>query len=583
MSLTRATKYSALSVLAAMLIAILAVAISQVHSFDVFWQLEAGKYMAQTRSFIYTDTFTLMKDVPRYEHTWLHSLILYGSWLLGGYAAISVLKGVLITMTLAVLAWTAARRGASLPAIALVLPAYILTSGGWLSRPQLWTFICFAIFVAALEHYLRHRCRHVFWLVPLALFWSNAHAGSVLAIAILAAYLVGESAQALWQKRFRCAGIGKLAILAGAVFAAGMVSPYPSRWFNTLLQAKDLGAKVDAAGKVSGSATAVFNMDWTPTTFQQDPVFFYAMGVVAAIMLLGWRRLRLADLCLLLGLSLMGLKLIRHIPFFYMGAIAICPAYLDAAVEPLKKRLPDLYRSVAALVILCLAAGLFAWDYRPLYRVYGAFNTGLREWHYPVEATEFLVEHKLPKNIYNTYDWGGYLAWQLYPDYLVFWDGRQNSPQMFQYGWNIMAGKPEWQQLLDQFKVNTIITRASTIDTGQRYPLLDRLALSPDWALVFNAESSMIFVRRGSVKDDWLHKYEKSKLKIQDTILSEALLMVSVNPNRYMAWWEMGLIYARRKQYANAVFALRQHLARAPMPNPAARKLLGQLEEALVR
>ena len=47
-----------------------------------------------------------------------------------------------------------------------------------------------------------------------------------------------------------------------------------------------------------------------------------------------------------------------------------------------------------------------------------------------IAAGEFVEEHKLARNIYNTYDWGGYMAFKLFPDYLMFWDGRQDSAEM---------------------------------------------------------------------------------------------------------------------------------------------------------
>jgi hypothetical protein len=61
-----------------MVFAVLAVAISEVHSFDVFWQLQSGRYIWESQSMIHSDLFTLAADVPRSEHTWLHSLILLG-------------------------------------------------------------------------------------------------------------------------------------------------------------------------------------------------------------------------------------------------------------------------------------------------------------------------------------------------------------------------------------------------------------------------------------------------------------------------------------------------------------------------
>ncbi len=581
MKFPRITTYFGPGILCAMLLAILAVTISVVHSFDVFWQLQNGRYMVDTMSMIRTDTFTLAADVPRHEHTWLHSLILFGLYKVAGYGAISVLKGLVITATACFLTLAARRRKSSWLAIATLLPVFLLTSGGWLERPQIWTFLCTAIFIWWLEGYLNRPSWQILWLLPLMMFWSNLHAGSILALALVAAYLVGETGQSLIARRFSWLGTGQLFGLLVGVLLAGLANPYPARWFNTLLGSYKLGATVDAAGKVTGSSLAVFNMDWTPTTFQNQPIFFYAMALAGVIMLLGWRRLRLSDLCLLAGLALMGLKLVRHVPFFYMGMVAILPAYLDQLAEPLRQRLPQLYRNIAMVAVCALAIGSFWYFWQPLYRVYGLFNTGLRSWHYPIAATEFVKEHKLPKNIYNTYDWGGYMAFKLFPDYLMFWDGRQNSAEMFNLGWNVMAGKPDWEQILNKFNVNTIVTRASTIDTGQKYPLLDRLAAHPDWYLVLNTESSMVFVRRGSVSEDWLKKHALSKKRIDDTVLSETLLMIKNNANRYMSWWEMAQIYTRRKQYNNALFALNQYLARAPKRFPAAEKLHRQLTQVV--
>jgi len=113
-----------------------------------------------------------------------------------------------------------------------------------------------------------------------------------------------------------------------------------------------------------------------------------------------------------------------------------------------------------------LAAIAWGWlFYQPLWRVYGPFNAGLREWHFPVAASEFVKREKLPRNLYNTYDWGGYLEWTLFPDYQVFWDQRQNSVEMFRLGWEAMAGKPSWRDTFTCFKINTVVFRPLTIDT----------------------------------------------------------------------------------------------------------------------
>ncbi len=573
--------YLGLFLLLVMLFAILAVTISEVHSFDVFWQLQNGRYMTDTKSLIHKDTFTLLADTPRQEHTWLHSLILYGLYCLAGYGAISILKGVVITAAAMFLVLAARLRLASWAAIVLVLPVFFWTSGGWLERPQIWTYLCCAIFIWGLEKYLKNPSWRIFWLLPLTLFWSNVHAGSILAIALVSAYLIGETGQSLVEKRFSWLVPGRLFALLAGVFLAGLANPYPAGWLQTLFSSYNLGAKVGASGVKTGVFTAVYNMDWTPTTFQNDSTFFYSLGVTALIMLLGWRKLKISDICLMFGLGMMGYKLVRHIPFFYIGMVAILPAYLDQIAEPVRVRLSELWRKVALVGIFILATGFFWYLWNPVYHVYGTFETGLRSWHYPIAATEFVRQNKLPKNIYNTYDWGGYMAFKLYPEYLTFWDGRQTSPEMFKQGWQVMSGKPDWEDILNKFDVKTIVTRASTIDTGQKYPLLDRLAVHPDWYLVFQTESSMVFVKRSSVPDSWLSQHAIPKVKMDDTILSEAQLMVRYDINRYMAWWSMADIYARRNQYANALFAVNQYIARTPKPTEPALSLRNQLIQVL--
>lgn len=582
MNCSRVILVSGPAIVCGMLAAILAVAISEIHSFDVFWQLQNGRYMFETGQMIRTDLFTLASDMPRHEHTWLHSLILFSLYKLFGYSAISVLKGGVVAATACVLVAVARKRSSSWLAISLVVPVFMLTSGGWLERPQLWTFLGTALFIWILEDYVKRPSWRLLWLLPIMVVWSNLHAGSILAVAITFAYLVGGTVQHLLQKDFTWRFLVQMTSVFVGVILAGMVNPYPNKWISVLLGSYSLGSGGDPSGKGGEvNILAMYNMDWTHTTFQREPLFYYLLVVVLFVLLLGWKRLKVSDLCLLVGLALMGNKLVRHIPFFYFGVIAILPVCCDSFVAPIQKKIPKVLLHIARVILICLSIGLFVYLWQPSQNVYGTFNTGLREWHYPIKATEFVRENKLPKNIYNTYDWGGYMAFKLYPDYLMFWDGRQSSVDMFRYGWDLMAGKAGWQSILNKFDVKTIVTRGSTIDTGQKYPLLDRLRFSNDWSLVFAADSSLVFVRNDSMPLSWLKRHALPKERIDDTLLSEAHLMVKYNPNRYMAWWSMAEIYTKRKQFKHALFAIDQHLARSPNRNPMAEKMRKQIVWAI--
>jgi|GEM_PF-1931768 len=582
--------------LLAALIGVLSVAVSRVHSFDIFWQLQTGRFMLETGSFIYRDTFSLAADAVRFEHCWLHDIIFYGAFRLLGYGGISILKGMLVGATGVALFAAARLRGSSLTAILLLLPpALLLTRPGWLERPQLWTFLFFAVFLVILERYRVHPDRTIFWLVPIMILWANLHAGSVLAFPVLGAYALGEAGDRLIRlSRLRKRDYGRFLACSALVSGAALLTPYGNMLFKTLLLAPGLGgrATAPAAGSAGGSATGqamtgaitqIYNMDWRATSFAQEPFFYWTIVLVAVLLVLGWRRLSLKDLLLFGGIAVMGLKLSRHTTFLYLLAGAFLPRYADAAAGTWFGWLAERSRAQAGfrlLIILGAVAGTL-YIATPAYRVHGLFQTGLREWHYPIEAAEFVKDNKLPPNLYNTYDWGGYLMWTLYPDYRVFWDGRSDSRDMFALGLDVMRGAPEWQEILDRFQVRTIVSKACTVNIGRRYPILDPLKESPLWALVFADESSLVFVRRDAMSPDWLARHELSKERIDDTILSEAKLLARVDPGRYMAFWEMTRIYLTRKDFEAALPALGNYLARAPNPPPQALQYYQKLREQL--
>lgn len=554
------------------LLAVFGLAVTEVHSFDIFWQLQSGRYLLETGRFIHTDLFTLASDVPRFEHCWLHDVLLYLFWKFGGAAGISWLKGGLLTLTVGFLAATARLRGASWWSLACCLPFVSLTTGGWLARPQLWTFLFFAFFLWLAErHCLQPSSRIYLWMLPALIVWANLHAGSVLAPALLLAYIVGtlpllRNADAADWKRFR-----PFALLAGFCLLVPMATPYPLEWYQTLLRVASFG------GHEGAPTTQQFNMDWRLTTFAAEPWFFYCLAGVGLLLISAWRSLKLRDICLLAGLGLMGWRLSRHTSFFYFELLAVMPIYLDTTIARLKATAHPLLKTVIQAVLLVLAIYGGVLFSAPARQGHGFFKPGLRHWHYPEAATRFIRENNLPANIYNTYDWGGYLAFRLYPDYLVFWDGRQDSPEMFDLGWRVMAGKTDWQQILDRFQVKTIVTRCLTMDTGQRYPLLDRLEQSNDWALVYADDWSLVFVREDAVPAAWLAQHHLDKDRIWQTLYSEAQLSVAENRWRYKAWWEMARIDLRRRRYQDAERHLTKYLSRSPVIDPVAERTLRML------
>jgi hypothetical protein len=542
------------------------VAASRIFSWDLFWQLQSGRHMVETGSFLSRDTFSLAADVSRWEHCWLHDILFYGAYAGFGYAGVCILKGLVVTATGIVLAATARLRGASFTAILLIsIPAVFITWGAWAERPQLWTFLFFALFLLILEVFCRSGSRTI-WLLPgLMVLWSNLHAGAILAFPIFLAYLAGEGGDLLLgRSRLSPKFYRRLWFVAALLPLAALCTPYATEILKSLVNAPSLG-------KSSGMLTQLYNVDWRPMTFAKNAGFYYALGLAATLLGAGWRTLKLRDVLLLGGLAVMGFKLERHGPFFLFAMAALLPLYADAAVVPLVARIRLRYRVWVRGGVLVLSLWVMVTMARPAYHTNGLFDLGLREWQYPVQAADYVREQELPTNLFNTYEWGGYLMWTLFPEYLVFFDGRQDSPEMFKFGLEVMWSE-RWQVVLDRFGVNTIVLQPLSTDDGGRFPIHARLQDSPIWALVYNDDSALVFVRKSAVPEGWLMAEEKPKAAMDDTILAFAGNMTRVAPWRYQAWWEMARIHMDRKEYKEAFAALQQYLSIVPdkKRNPAA-------------
>lgn len=549
-------RYLPAAILAVALLALFGLAAGEVHDYDIFWQLQSGRYMLESGSFIRSDLFSLAADVPRFEHCWLHDMVFYGVYALAGYAGVSLLKALLITATAGALVAVARQRQAGWAAIALIAPTpFLMTFWAWKERPQLWTYLFFALFLLLLERYRRSGGQSLWWLLLLTALWANLHAGAVLAVPLLLAQAVGE-----WGDRRlgRSTGSERQLWLATLfVPLALLATPYATALLETLVYAPQLG-------EASGQLSQLANIDWLPTTLAGYPGYFKALVFTGILLALNWRRVPLSDLLLLGGLAFMGVKLERHTPFFFFAMAALLPVYVKQLWQRLIDRIPGARHAPLRYGLLLLALLIAIYSARPAWQNYGFLQPGLRSWHYPVAEAEFVCAERLPGNLFNSYGVGGYLMWTLYPDYRVFWDGRQDSAEMFRLGLLVSNARPGWEAVLERFGVNVIVHEACSQASGARFPLLDALGRSPDWALARTGESHVVFVRRRAVPPAWLRRFELPAGRLDETVFNAALRMLQESPLRPEALREVALIAARHENSSLARKALDRYLEVVP-------------------
>jgi hypothetical protein len=109
---------------------------------------------------------------------------------------------------------------------------------------------------------------------------------------------------------------------------------------------------------------------------------------------------------------------------------------------------------------------------------------------FPVRATEFLRTHPQQGHLFNPYQWGGYLEWNL-PQKKTFIDSRADP--FAQTGvlkdYMDIATLDESQEILDRYKVTTILYAVGT-------PLSYFLSKSSQWERIYTDGQSVVYRRR---------------------------------------------------------------------------------------
>ncbi len=111
--------------------------------------------------------------------------------------------------------------------------------------------------------------------------------------------------------------------------------------------------------------------------------------------------------------------------------------------------------------------------------------------NYPEGAVEWIFKNKPEGKMFNSYNWGGYLIWRLYPDYPVSIDGRADlyGEKMLTNYFDIYTAKSGWEEKLRQENIRYIL-----VETDSR--LKDAIEQSSNWKTAYKDSLSVIFTSR---------------------------------------------------------------------------------------
>jgi hypothetical protein len=248
--------------------------------------------------------------------------------------------------------------------------------------------------------------------------------------------------------------------------------------------------------------------------------------LIAQVMALGaalWvapRRTDVTAVALAAITGAMALRARRFIPLATLLGTPLLAANLALVHERLVGGVLDLRhrRTALAAATLALAGGaaIVVTEVRAFPEAFGGgvFAGMIDADFFPRHAAEFLRQNHQAGRLYNLYNWGGYLMWNV-PDRPVFIDGRAHAvypAAFYRENYTVHFAEQGWEDVFDRWGVDLILWPASEAAEGTALAdLVEALDASVDWTLVYDDGQAAVFAHatRGRA---WIDAFEDETL-----------------------------------------------------------------------
>jgi hypothetical protein len=295
-------------------------------------------------------------------------------------------------------------------------------------RPQLFTFACFALFVAVLFRHLLGR-RSPLWLLPVVmLLWVNTHGGFLAGLGAVGLSIVIRAAAnlrsdgPLTSRLLR--GTGRLWATAAALVPTTFINPYGWRLW------------VYVVTEVLHGTNRRYISEWAPVSLTRDVWSAVALTIGAALVVAvgvtAQRRARhetspepaiWALSCL--PLIVMAYVSVRHVPLAFIWMTPVLTLLGSTIARRAEHTFRMIWRLPSAAAVL--SAFFFAIAVMGSPRPVVSAPRQALGGRSPCQAAEFLRVNRISGNLFTPLWWGSYFTWQLYPQIRVSMDGRNIS------------------------------------------------------------------------------------------------------------------------------------------------------------
>jgi hypothetical protein len=451
---------------------------------DIWWHLQAGKWMVEHGALPATDPFSAYGEgKPWVAYSWLFEVGMYGLVHAFGETGIILYTLVGVWLIMLMLHRIIGTRCSDFVCVSGLLAVSVFAmSKIFTPRPWLLTILFFVITLEVVLSLREGRHSRWFWLLPFAyVVWANIHIQFIYGLGLLGLACVAplvdryvppfKDSHAVMTRGFP--QWKKLIGLTALCALATLATPYHVRLYSIVVE---LSAQ-------TGMWEYATEMQALPFRTMAD---WAMLGMFSsALVWLGWRRSRSSFEVLLMGVAAASaFRGQRDIWFLVLASLVV---FVSQQMRESRERAPIVPRGGLVPVTLVVAVGVMCiLGYRGISEAKIHENTAKV---YPVEAAAFIEQQEDAGPLYNHFNWGGYLIWRL-PHLKVSMDGRANvhGDDRIKRSITTWAGDSHWSE-------DPELDRAGMVIAQKDLALAALLRLDPRFRVAYQDEIAVVFTR----------------------------------------------------------------------------------------
>lgn len=458
-------------------------------SYDTWWQIAQGQEIVkngnyQIESFSYTAA-----GEPIYLHAWLSAVIFYWLTKIGGLALLQIFGCGLIAICLLLNFANCRLLGASaLSAFLFSILFIFCTESLLILRPQLFSFVLTAL---VFNLYLKYKINHkkTLWILPIIfVLWSNLHGGFLFGLLLL----LGFSCVEFLEKKYPAfrSNLGynnpsNLLIMAVICGLAAAIHPEGFKQYSNTL----------AHDPFALSINQHIN-EWLAPDPNRVRVFYLSLILAIFIAAFKSKKIGFLQTSCLLGTSYLAISSWRHISLYAQFALPVLaswssqiPAFsnfkilgrFDYSLSKFENLRRDFICTILFFFALCIYSKNNPQD---------LISNKQMQAKFPVHAVDWIKKNKPTGNMYNAYEWGGFLIYSLAPDYKVYIDSRLRPyhniyPEEY---FKIANLGTDFEETMLNRKIDWVIIKPSI-------PLRYYLDYNPTWKLSYSDEQARVYTK----------------------------------------------------------------------------------------